>query len=179
LSSTTMLDGKAAELRSAFDRERIAPFFSGSDELENFLAIRVSKDAYALRVSEISSLIADKKIVELPTSVPELLGLAGVRGTLIPVYDLAALLGYSKEKDELRWLAVCGTEDSIGLAFHEFEGYLRIPRASVCAVEPNEAERTRLTHMVRGLEVARVVVSIPLLKATIQERCQGSVRKER
>ena len=36
-----------------------------------------------------------------------------------------------------------------------------------------------VTHVVRGSDTVLAVVSIPLLRATIQERCHGSASKER
>lgn len=174
------LDTRVAELQTAFDKERAAPVSTRTEELmENLLGIRVSKNSYAIRVSEISGLIAGRKIVRLPSPVPELLGIAGVRGVLVPVYDLAALLGYSTEMEETRWLALCGTEDCIALAFSDFESYLRIPQAKVFPAEQDQTARTYVTHVARGTDMVRAVVSVPLLKTKIQERCHNSVSKER
>ncbi len=171
---------RATALREAFDKERAAPVSSRRDEqTESLLAIRVSKDSYAIQASEISGLIVGRKIVRLPSSVPELLGIAGVRGVLVPVYSLAALLGYSAENDEPRWLALCGTEDCIALAFGDFESYLRIPRENVYPAEQSKTARSHITHVARATDTVRAVVSIPLVRATIQERCQSSVSKER
>src|SRR5262249_8375175 len=131
------------------------------------------------RASEISGLIAGRKIAGLPSPVPELLGIAGVRGVLVPVYSLAALLGNGGENDEPRWLALCGTEDCIALAFGDFESYLRIPRADIYGAEQSKTARSHITHVARGTDTVRAVVSIPLVRATIQERCHGGVSKER
>ena len=174
------LVAKATELRDAFDQERAAPVAVRADgQLENLLAVRVSKDGYAIRVGEISGLVANRKIVELPSAVPGLLGVAGVRGVLVPAFSLAVLLGYSVESDEARWLALCGTEDCVALAFSGFEGYLRIPQAQVFRAQQSDMARTHVTHVARVPNMIRAVVSIPLVRATIQERCQGSSSKER
>ena len=174
------LVSRATKLREAFDKERAAPASGcGDEQTESFLAIRVSKDSYAIRASEISGLTVGQKIVRLPSPVPELLGIAGVRGVLVPVYSLAALLGHDAENDEPRWLALCGTEDCIALAFGGFESYLRIPLANVYAAEKSKTAGSHITHVARGTDTVRGVVSIPLVKATIQERCHGSASKER
>jgi purine-binding chemotaxis protein CheW len=160
--------------------ERAAPVSDHAEEqMEDLLAIRVAKDSYAMRVSEISGLTADRKIVGFPTPVAALLGMAGVRGVLVPAYSLALLLGYASEIDEPRWLALCGKEDCIGLAFGDFEFYLKVPRVRVYPMERNETARAHVTHVTRGTDLVRPVLNIPLLRATIQERCHGSVSKER
>jgi chemotaxis signal transduction protein len=181
LTSLSPIAAKVAELRSVFDQARAAPFSAGAEEqTETLLAIRVSRDAFAIRIAEVSSLATDSKIVALPSSVHELLGVAGMRGTLVPVYSLAALLGYGTEPEQARWLAVCGNDEPFALAFGVFEGYLRVPLTGLYEVEQKDAARSFLTHVARATEMVRAVVSIPVLRQAIQERCgdQG-VPKER
>ena len=178
LSST---DAKIAELRRVFDQARAAPFSSGMEEqAEDLLAIRVSRDSYAIRVNEISGLATDRKIVAFPSLIPELLGVAGIRGALVPVYSLAMLLGYKAETERTRWLALCGTEDPVALAFSEFEGYVRVSLTKLYAAEQKDVARTHVQHVVRATDMVRAVVSIPLIRKTIQRRCgNDGVSKER
>jgi chemotaxis signal transduction protein len=164
--------GKAAELRNAFDRARAIPFSSQAVErMESLIGVRICGDSYAIRVSEISGLANARKIVELPSAIPELLGVAGVRGVLVPVYSLSALLGYNAEAVQGRWLVLCGTEEPIGLAFNDFEGYVTVPSAQVYAAAQNDVARTHAKHVVRTAQMVRAVVSIPLIRELIQARC--------
>jgi purine-binding chemotaxis protein CheW len=131
-------------------------------------------------VSEISGLATDRKIVAFPSLIPELLGVAGIRGALVPVYSLAMLLGYSAETERTRWLALYGTEDPIALAFGEFEGYVRVSRAQLYLAEQKNVARTHVQQVVRATDLIRAVVSIPLIRKTIQRRCGNvGVSKER
>lgn len=172
---------KVAELRRAFDEARAIPFSEGAEErADNLLAIRISGDAYAIKVSEITGLATGRKVVRVPGPIPELLGLAGIRGTLVPVYSLHALLGYGSDAEQPQWLALCGTEECFALAFNEFQGYLRIPRGQLYPVEQKEAARIHVKEIARGPGGVRAVVSIPLVRENIQERCRSnSVPKER
>jgi chemotaxis signal transduction protein len=143
------------------------------------LAVRVARDAYAIRVSEISGISTDRKVVALPSPIPELLGVAGLRGAIVPVYSLAALLGYGREAGQVRWLVLCGTDEPFALAFSGLEGYLRVPQAELYAAEQKDVTRTFVTYVARATEMVRAVVSIPLLRHAIQERCRiNSVPKE-
>jgi chemotaxis signal transduction protein len=164
---------KAAELRNAFDRARAIPFLPDAVERsENLLAIRVSGDAFAIRLSEISGLTTDRKVVAFPSPLSELLGVAGIGGRLVPVYSLAALLGYGAHAGQGRWLVLCGTEEPVGLAVNELEGYLRVSLARVYAAEQKDAMSGPVTHVARAADMVRGIVSIPLIMEVIQRRCR-------
>lgn len=181
MSVSPAISVTAAELRAAFDHERTIPFSTGDQQrTESLIGLRVSGDAYALRVSEVTSLCTDRKIVSLPRAVPGLLGVAGIRAVVVPVYSIAALLGYADESSGVRWLALCGVEEPIALAFSGFEGYTRVLQSQLHPAEKNDAARTFVTHVARAERMVRAVVSIPLFRKAIQERCRNaSVPKER
>jgi chemotaxis signal transduction protein len=167
---------KAAELRNAFDRARALPFLSEVRERsENLLVLRVSGDAFAIRLGEISGLATDRKIVAFPSPIPELLGVAAIRSRLVSVYSLAALLGYSAPATQGRWLVLCGTEEPVGLAISDFEGYVRVPLSQVYAAEQKD-ESLHVRHVVRTADTVRDVVSIPHIIEIIQRRCRNGER---
>jgi chemotaxis signal transduction protein len=181
LTEPLAIASKAAELRNAFDRARAIPFSTEAVErVESLLSIRVSGDPYAIRVSEISGLASDRKVVAFPSSIPELLGVASIRGGLVSVYSLAALLGYSREADQARWLVLCGAEEPVGLAFSDLEGYLRVPLTQVYATDQRDAPRAHVKHVMRAADLVCAVVSIPDMVELIKRRCDKSrVSKER
>lgn len=180
LNALSPVSEKVAELRHAFDESWAIPFPEGVEgQGENLLAIRISGDAYAIKVSEIAGLAMGRKIAPVPGPVPELLGLAGIRGTLMPVYSLRALLGYGSDAEPPRWLALCGAEECFALAFHELEGYLRVAREELYPVEQKDAARIHVKEVARRPGAVWAVVSIALLRESIRERCRrDGVRKE-
>jgi chemotaxis signal transduction protein len=166
---------RAVELRNTFDHARAIPFVSDAvEQIENLLAIRVCGDAFAIRLSEISGLATDRKLVAFPSPIPELLGVAAIRGRLVPVYSLAALLGYNGHSSQGRWLMLCGTEEPVGLAINDFEGYVRVPLAQIYTAEQKDEASTHVRHVVRAADIVRGVVSIPLLIEVIQKRCRNA-----
>jgi chemotaxis signal transduction protein len=173
MSELAPVAAQAVQLRNAFDRARALPLVAAAVEgIENLLAIRVSGDAFAIRLSEISGLATDRKIVAVPSLIPELLGVAAIRGRLVPVYSLPALLGYGANAGQGRWLALCGTEEPVGLAINDFEGYVRVPLARVYAAEQKDDAGAHVKHVVRAADMVRDVISIPLLMEVIQRRCR-------
>jgi purine-binding chemotaxis protein CheW len=124
------ISATAAALRISFDEGfAAAPAASRSERLEDVLAIRVGGDPYALRLSEIAGLHCDLKIVPVPSSITQLLGIAGLRGMMAPVYDLAALLRYPPAARP-SWLVIAGGAQPVGFAFETFEAHLRVSEES-------------------------------------------------
>ncbi len=165
--------GRAAELRSAFDRA-----FAEAPRVElvrplDFLALRLGGDPFAVRVSETAGLFSDRKITRVPTPVAELRGVAGVRGVLVPVYDLAALLGYAAATAP-RWLMIA-REASVAFAFDLFEGQLRVDQASIIVHDASAREHVR--EVARVADVSRPIVHLPSVIAALAKRKSESVSR--
>jgi chemotaxis signal transduction protein len=93
---------------------------------ENILAIRVREDSYALRLAEVAGLVDGRTIVPLPSSLPALLGIVGVRGQVVPVYDLGYVLGYASAASRPRWMVLLRQEEAVAVAFDAFEAQQRL-----------------------------------------------------
>jgi chemotaxis signal transduction protein len=166
------------QLRAAFDREFALPPATLAEAADNFLLIRLAGDPYALRVSEITGLISDKKIVPFPSALPEAIGIAGIRGGVVPVYSLAALLGYTGAEHG-RWLASCGETEPLALAFHHFEGYVQIPHAEMYAADAGALPHDHVKDVAKFSGGVTRVVSISSILQTIRQRCgEARARKE-
>ena len=127
---------RAAALRREFDDAfGRASLLSDRDGVE-LLAVRVCADAHAIRLSETAGLFADRRITPVPGPLPELLGMVGLRGAIVPVYDLRLLLGHAPATPP-RWL-VLAAGGHVGLAFDKLDRHVVVPRASIVA-EPGPA----------------------------------------
>lgn len=175
-NQVSSLGEKAAELRRAFDRVFAQAPAPASTAVEDFLAIRVGPDGYAVRLAEISGLYADRRVTSLPSAVGELLGITGVRGTIVPVYDLRVLFGY-RAQEESRWLIVAA-EKAVGLAFDAFDGHLRIPKATAATEQPAEDRRPFIQGVVAMGNVFRPVVHVSSLLEAIKGRAQAAPIQE-
>lgn len=124
----------AITLREAFDGSFALPATEQSEETRDFLSIRIAGDPYALSVSEMAGIVARRAIVPVPAAAPGFLGLAGIRGQIVPVFGLSALLGYGTD-DLPTWIVLCAAQAPIALGFSEFEGHLRLPKSALHAGE--------------------------------------------
>lgn len=170
MTEAELLDERATELRVAFDRSFALPPPHEAPEVDEVLVVRVSDDLYAIRLRDISGLVARRTIVAVPAAAPGLLGVAGVRGDLVAVFSLSSLLGYGDDPEAPSWAVLCGGEHPIALGFAELEGYLRVRRAAVHADEALRVKRSYVTEVVATEAGARPVIDVSLIITDICSR---------
>lgn len=158
---------RLAELRRAFDGTFAEAPSPDSGDLAGFLGVHVGGDAYACALDAIVGLFADKKVVPMPSVVPELLGIAGIRGAIVPVYSLRGLLGYPVERECPRWLALARSDDPVGLAFEQFAGYLQIRPSDFVPAPRTEGTAAHIRGTLRAEQTAYAVLSIPAILETL------------
>jgi purine-binding chemotaxis protein CheW len=159
--------GSAEEMRRRFDAVFAAPPVGRGADVASFLALRIGGDGFAFRIQHMSGLVAARRIVPLPGSASAMLGLAGIRGLVVPVFSLSVLMGYGSERP--RWLALCAGEagDTIALGFSDFDGYVEALASDVRAVDAVDAGEARparrasfVRELVRGRGELRGVVDL-------------------
>jgi len=176
MTTSEELEHTLASLRQAFDQSFAEAPSGAQAERLDFLSIRVSGDLYALRLSEIQSLHASRRVVRAPSRLPELLGMAGFRGALTPVYDLAHLLG-SGAQSSAKWLIVAQHASPIAFAFGGCEAHLRVTLDRVSNAEQNTSAGVR--GAVQHEEQALPLLHLPSLVEGIAQRIKtfGSVQE--
>lgn len=147
--------GRAAALRAQFDHGFAVAPSDDAAATTDYLAIRAGAAPHALRLADLAGLFADHRIAPLPSDVPGLLGLAGFRGAIVPVYDLRRLLGCSTAAPP-RWLVIAACEP-VGFAFDALDGHLRLTAAD-------------LTGALIGGPVPRPVIDVAALVAALPRR---------
>ncbi len=163
-------DPRAARLREAFDRAFARAPASDDDDKEDFLLIRTGGAPYALRMAEIAGVAARRTIVPVPGRRSELLGVAGIRGSLVCVYSLPRLLGQGGATEDATWLALAtlGDAEPVGLAFEALEGFLRAKKADVHAT-PDAQASGGARSLVQAGGSPRPVIDLTTILAVIQK----------
>jgi purine-binding chemotaxis protein CheW len=167
---TDGFERRATELRTAFDRSFALPPAEETHEVDDLLAVRVSGDVYAIRLRDISWVVARRTVVAVPAAAPGLLGIAGIRGDIVPVFSLSSFLGYGDDHEAPTWTVLCSGEHPIGLGFAELEGYLRVPRSAVHADEASQGRRNYAMDLVATETGARPIIAVPLIITDIRNR---------
>lgn len=170
----------AAQMRGNFDHGFSLPAQQSDETSEDLLLIRLGPLPFALRMSEVAGLQRSAGVTSLPGPVATLLGMAGHKNRVLPVYDLAALLGQPASQAPA-WQAVTRTP-SVILAVDEFERHLRCPRSAIASLTlPQDLEDAAASHVQAHLhtdEGQRPIVSLAAVLRTIQHLAQ-TARQER
>jgi purine-binding chemotaxis protein CheW len=125
---------RADELRAQLDASFAEPREVVRPAMSALLAIRAGEELRAVQVSELQAVLADRPITRLPTPVAELLGLCAIRGAIVPVYDLAALLGAPVQRRHTpRWIMLAQHRELIALAFDALDAQLIVPAAEIAS----------------------------------------------
>lgn len=126
-TNVSQLENRLTELRTGFDGAFALSPVEVADNLIELAMIVAGGQRYAIQLRQLSGLEANLRITSVPADLPGLLGLSAVRGHLVPVFDLASLLGASPSGQAPRWVALHFGREFIGLGFDEFEGSRRVP----------------------------------------------------
>jgi purine-binding chemotaxis protein CheW len=133
----TAITLKHEELKSSFDRSFQEAPVERNHELAHLLIVRIGTTRFALKVSDLAALAHAQTVVPIPSTDAGLLGLAGLKGRMVAVYSLAAMIDSAALNTEPEhWLALCRSEDRIALAFTAAEGTVIVPRSDLCPVSP-------------------------------------------
>lgn len=155
-------------LREDFDRSFSLPHQEGRRDLENYIAVRVSGDAYLMRLEDIGALAARRTVVPVPSRRPEFLGMTGHRGAPVALFSLAMLLGYGRAAALPRWFIVLRGAGGLGLGFDEYQGHVPVAGSDVCPVGEG-ARRPFVTRAAGTGGVVRPIVDLPGVLATLKQ----------
>jgi purine-binding chemotaxis protein CheW len=166
---------RVLEMRRAFDDAFAAPRRALTADVEKLVILEVGALRVACRIGQITRIEADRKIVPLSCGALGLIGLAGIRGKLVPVYSLALLLGAGGGA-ATRWLAVAGGADPIALAFDRLDRFVRARRADVCALDVSVAP-SHVNALLRLDSTSYQVLDIASVLASIRAQTSGDAGK--
>jgi len=173
---------RVAEMRLAFDRTFADRVHVDTTATESLLAIRVGAQSCAIRLSEITGLFVDKKITPVPGGGAALLGIAGFRGAIVPVYSLQTLLGQSGDPPGSRtprWLVIAAAAP-VALAFEALEGQLRVPPDAILPRQSRAETKSFAWEFVQMQNLAWPIMHLSsVLDAIKTPRPESVPRKER
>jgi purine-binding chemotaxis protein CheW len=165
---------RAAELREAFDRSFALPLADAPETGQMFLILGVGAERYVMAIDTLLGIEHHRKIVPLPLRAAGLLGLAGFRGQLAPVFSLASLLGSAGGPEMPTWLAFCKGPTPVAIAFDRLEGAVRFAGAEVHAAEAKGSPPRLTKQMVRVGSNILSVIDVPSLIEAAKRSLAGS-----
>jgi chemotaxis signal transduction protein len=159
--------GLAEALRRQFDAAFAAPPRAGRDARVALLEIRVGGEPMALRVLELAGLVQARPVTAVPSRRRELLGVAGLRGAIVPVWSLARLLGRGEDPAPA-WIALAGG-GAVGLAVAALDAHLLVAPASLAPVAAGQGAPRHVRELLRREGRPMPVLDVPSLVRAITE----------
>ncbi len=97
-------------------------------ERVEFFQVRLNKETYLIDMPLIEEVVSPERISKLPKSKPFMLGVMNVRGELVLLLDLAALLGLPKleETEKSKVIVLKSGSDRTGMVVDQALGSLKI-----------------------------------------------------
>lgn len=160
---------RAEELRAAFDQAFALAPVKADDDIEQLLAVRIGGDRFAMRLREVAGVFVDRRITRVRATVPGLIGLAGIRGVALPVYDLGHLLGYPAAEAMPRWIVTLASEP-LALTIEEFEGAVHVRRDAIVSTAASDSGTPHVRDVVRGAGLARPVIALTSVLESIRSQ---------
>ena len=117
---------RAAELRAVFDGGFADALPPPVGELVGLVLLSIGETRYALPLARIAAIHAAPRIGTVPSKQRAFLGLATVRNTILPVFDLSVALGHRKQPLPGRWIVIGKGDVAVAWAFDALDGHLRI-----------------------------------------------------
>lgn len=150
-------------------------------DIVSLIPFSVAGQPYAVPVDGVRQVRRLTGIGRLPRSPVSLLGIARIHSTVVPVFDLPALLGVaSGANEEVAWVLVLGDADrpELGIAAQAVDGVRSLSRSAIA--EPVGAAQERVGTWgvtpdgVTVLDVPALLAAPPVY-ATVQSAAAAAV----
>lgn len=175
MTQTAALMRTCQQMREAFDHGFALPIRTHDEAWQDLLLIRLGALPHAVLMNEVAGLQRAAGITPLPSPLPALLGMAGHKGRVLPVYDLALLLGLPPTRKP-SWQIVTRAPAVI-LAIDEFERHVRSPTPAI-AIQPDAAPGAHIGAHLHTEEGRRPIVCLPAVLRSVQSMAHDA-RQER
>jgi purine-binding chemotaxis protein CheW len=123
-----------------------------------FLRVGVANESYALPVDDVLEVADFSGVARVPGASPAVLGVRNLRGAVLPVVDLATVLGLPRAGTPDRLVVVDQAGRTAGLAVDSVAGVEALPEAGEQAESPHLAGAALVDGALVGvLELASVL----------------------
>ena len=157
---------KARVLAERFDQSFALPRSGAAPARQDFIAVRIRDDPHVLRLRQLAELRCGLAVTRLPGSPAELLGLANLKGAVVPVYDLGLLLGYPPGTMKADWYVLAAMAP-VAFAFDAFDGHLRLSGDISAVSDEGDDRRPYADQILRTADRVLPIIDLPSVAAFI------------
>jgi chemotaxis signal transduction protein len=165
---------RVENLRREFDDAFALPRAYTSSDQERFLFFEVGDEPYAVRITQLATMLTDAAITAV-TQIPGLLGLVGLRGELVTLYSLQELFGQGRGSVPGRFVLISSEYRNVGFSVSSVNTYRSVPLTSVSAFADKNA-RSYIKEILSFDNQTRHVIDFSALVSSLRSSLPGSSR---
>ncbi len=146
--------------------ERVARASGAEDTSDQFgaLTIEVQYEQYALPVEALTAVYEDISVVPVPCTPPHVKGIANIRGRIVPVLDMAVLLGVHEAEEDDRQMLIVASHNDVTVAFQTGAvGDVMTISSRDISIVPNTSEGRQLNFVQGILSDGRALLNVRAL----------------
>lgn len=131
--------------------------------MELMLAFTLADELYGIEVAHLQEIVERPTLHYVPRAPTTLLGAINFHGNIVPIVDLAELLGFPWRESSQRLLVLTPQWHSIGLAVHALRGIVPYRPEQLLPLPPDQQEGCiRAVHpgadaMINLLDTGKIV----------------------
>ncbi|WP_300972941.1 chemotaxis protein CheW [Sphingomonas sp. LHG3406-1] len=172
--------------RAAAPTRRTPAAAEAAERLSEFLSFDVGGQEFALPLGSVSEVVAlPSDVARVPHTDRVMRGVMALRGRLLPLVDLAVLLGFQGRPEQAQRVVVAELGGSrVGLVIDSPRAILRVPPAAIDPVPPvltrgsQEAQVQSVCRLDQGRRLVSVLSTDHLLRDGLAERLREQVASE-
>lgn len=159
--------GSLDELRREFDLGFSRPAQIDGSAHEDLILFSIANERYAVRVREVKAILRTPRLACIPSRSSALRGIIAWRGELLPIFDLAELLGHPAQRELGAWSLLAGDTERAAFAFQHFERFERVAATAVSKEGPATSPRVVGEDVVRIARDILPIVSVSQVLANL------------
>lgn len=168
----------AEVLRVEFDQAFARPRQEGEASTHGFLMVRIGSLRRALRVEDIGGFLRCPALTPLPSHHSAVVGLAGIRGALVVVYDGGLLLSAAPVQAERGWLVILREDRTCAILCDEQLGYVVVSNDDIQSASGRTGDEGGVRAILIGGEDPMEIVEARDLMGAIGGPAAGVTESE-
>jgi purine-binding chemotaxis protein CheW len=150
-----------------------SPALNTEERAQRFLLFRVEKDVFALPADLVSEVIRTPVFARVPQAPAALMGIANLRGRVLPLISLRKLLGRPDTEDAAPLAIVLAGDSPVALAVDAVETLVSVETGNIGVPEKDDAKTAFSGIFQTGARGAKIVNVQGLLNTAFAQRAQA------
>jgi purine-binding chemotaxis protein CheW len=140
--------------------------------MKQLLPFNVSYESYALALNDVQEIVEDQRIDPFPGAPSCVAGAISFHGRVIPLIDMAKLLGFADGKVGSRQIVLTDDWGPIALGVDQVRSIINLEAAALTPVQ-NYTQRKYISTVINWRGSMLGLLQLDEIQATLERLCDG------